>query len=149
MSSGTSIVGSVKASGRKQPRPTKLGGGNASSAANASGLAMVSSVKSGGAASLSMFDDLQLGTLPVAGLASRYVAAGLRSARAGRCRQVCLQVGPDLVRVQLEAWMTVATVWVQVFEVVLRNSSADLSAAELVAAACRKVFDEFSGELSQ
>jgi hypothetical protein len=68
MSSGTSIVGSVKASGRKQPRPTKLGGGNASSAANASGLAMVSSVKSGGAASLSMFDDLQLGTLPVAGL---------------------------------------------------------------------------------
>jgi hypothetical protein len=45
--------------------------------------------------------------------------------------------------------MTVATVWVQVFEVVLRNSSADLSAAELVAAACRKVFDEFSGELSQ
>ena len=47
---------------------TKLGGDRTSSAADTSGLVMATSVKSGGAVSVSMFDDPHLSRLPAAGL---------------------------------------------------------------------------------
>ena len=113
---------------------------------------MATSVESGGAVSVSMFDDPHLGRLPVAGLfLERYHDTLLQGF------VLPAHVGADRCVYKLDLiwfafnWrrqMTVATVWEQVFEVVLQNSSADLAAAELAAAACRKVFDEYSGKHS-